>query len=134
MSTNFLVADWIHSLENGRLKLVGQRCRACGTCAFPRTTACKQCSSTDLEQSLLGPDATLYSVTTDRTSTSPANHKLVGQVRFPNGAYVQGYVTGDINHPPKIGALVEMVPYELRFADGQTGNTYGFRVTEKSNA
>ena len=88
----------------------------------------------NLEQAVLGPDAILYSVTTDRTSTSAENHKLVGQVQFPNGAYVQGYVAGDANHPPTIGAPVELVPYELRLPDGQTGTTYGFRVKENANA
>lgn len=134
MSTNYLVSSWIHPLEDGRLKLIGQRCRSCGTQAFPRTTACKKCSSTDLEPALLGPDAILYSVTTDRTSTLAANHKLIGQVRFPDGAYVQGYVAGDVNHPPTIGAPVELAPYELKFPDGQTGTTYGFRIREKTNA
>ncbi|MGD0118193.1 MAG: zinc ribbon domain-containing protein [Candidatus Binatus sp.] len=134
MSQNFMVPAWIHLLDDGRLRLIGQRCRSCGTHAFPRTTACKKCSSTDLEQAMLGPNATLYSVTTDRTSTSAANHKLVGQAQFPDGAYVQGYVAGDVNYPPRIGAPVELVPYELRFPDGQTGTTYGFRVREKANA
>lgn len=134
MSTNYLVPSWVQPLDDGRLKLVGQRCRSCGTHSFPRTTACKKCSSTDLEQALLGPDAVLYSVTTDRTSTSAENHKLVGQVQFTDGAYVQGYVAGDVDHPPSIGAPVELVSYELRFPDGQTGTTYGFRVKEKANA
>jgi len=134
MSTNYLVPDWIVPLNNGRLQLIGQRCCGCRTLAFPRTAACKKCSSTNLEQALLGPDAILYSVTTDRTSTSPENHKLVGQVRFTDGAYVQGYVAGDVNHPPRIGASVELAPYELRFFDGQTGTTYGFRIKETANA
>jgi uncharacterized OB-fold protein len=134
MSTNYLVPDWIVPLDDGRLKLIGQRCCGCGTLAFPRTTACKKCSSTNLEQALLGPDAILYSVTTDRTSTSAENHKLVGQAQFTDGAYVQGYVAGDVNHPPRIGVPIELVPYELRFSDGQTGATYGFRVKENANA
>jgi uncharacterized OB-fold protein len=134
MSPNYLVPGWIVPLADGRLKLIGQRCCRCGTLAFPSTTACKKCSSTNLEQALLGPDAILYSVTTDRTSTSAENHKLVGQVQFTDGAYVQGYVAGDVNHPPRIGAPVELVSYELRLSDGQTGTTYGFRVKENANA
>jgi len=134
MSPNYLVPGWIVPLDDGRLKLIGQRCSGCGTQAFPRTTACKKCSSTSLEQALFGPDAILYSVTTDRTSTSAENHKLVGQAQFIDGAYVQGYVVGDVNHPPRIGAPIELVPYELRFSDGQTGTTYGFRVKENANA
>jgi hypothetical protein len=55
-------------------------------------------------------------------------------VQFTDGAYVQGYVAGDVNHPPTIGATVELVPYMLRFPDGQTGTTYGFRVKENANA
>jgi hypothetical protein len=82
----------------------------------------------------VSPDAILYSVTTDRTSTSAENHKLVGQAQFTDGAYVQGYVAGDVNRPPRIGVPIELVPYELRFSDGQTGATYGFRVKENANA
>src|SRR5260370_28777366 len=107
MTPNCRVRHWMFRVGVGSLNILARRCCGCGTQAFPRTTACKKCSSTNLEQALLGPDAVLYSVTTDRTSTSAENHKLVGQVQFTDGAYVQGYGAGDINHPPTIGAHVD---------------------------
>jgi uncharacterized OB-fold protein len=131
MTTNYIVSGWIHPLPDGRLQLVAQHCRECGANAFPRTPRCKRCASDRLEQVMLGPEATLYSVTTDRVSSSPDRHKLVGQAQFEQGAFVQGYVVGDPNKPPAIGTVVELAPYDLPGRDGEALTTYSFRPKER---
>ena len=135
MTASYAVQEWIRPLADGRLRLVGQRCRACGTHAFPRTSSCKRCSSADLEESLLGPAATLHALTVDRSSPAKTRHAIVGQARFDAGVYVQGYVVGDVDALPRIGEVVEVVRYEfVPFDDGELVATYGFRPAEGRHA
>jgi len=135
MTTEFAVPEWIRPLADGRLRLVGQRCRACGTHAFPRTARCPRCASPELDEALLGPEATLYSVTVDRANPTDAHHAIVGQARFDDGAYVQGYVLGDRNAPPRTGERVEVVRYAFTpFGEGEPATTYGFRSLERADA
>jgi uncharacterized OB-fold protein len=124
--SRFLVPEWIHELPDGRLQLVAQRCRACGIREFPPSDACKRCSSEDLEELLLEPEGTLYSVTVYRASSSADRYKIVGQVEFGHKVFAQGYVVGDSSRPPGIGTRMNVIPFELQMRDGEAVATYGF--------
>lgn len=135
-ATEFILPGWMQPLEGGRrLRLQGQRCRACGVHFFPRTQSCKACSSTDLEEALLGPEAELHSVTTDRIGIPLGRQHLVGQVRFEQGAYVQGFIVADVEDPPAVGTMIELVPFEVPSPSGEgILITYGFQPRQGKEA
>jgi uncharacterized OB-fold protein len=114
-----------------RLQLVGQRCSACNTYYFPRTARCKACGSGDLAEALLGPEGELHSITVDRTGTFLGRPHLVGQARFPEGPFVQGFVAAEIEAAPAIGSAIELVPFEVPAPEGDGALlTYGFAPKE----
>jgi uncharacterized OB-fold protein len=135
-SMEFILPGWMQPVEGGRrLQLMGQRCRACGIYFFPRTKSCKACNSIELEEALLGPEAELYSVTTDRIGFPLGRQHLVGQVRFEQGAYVQGFVAADVENQPAIGSRVELVPFEVPSPSGEGMLiTYGFQPKQRKEA
>jgi uncharacterized OB-fold protein len=135
-STEFILPGWMQPVEGGRrLQLLGQRCRDCGIHFFPRTQSCKACNSTALEQAILGPEAELYSVTADRIGIPLGRPHLVGQVRFEQGAYVQGFVAADVENPPAIGSRIDLVPFELPSLSGEgVLITYGFQPKQRKEA
>ena len=135
MAMKHAVPGQVRALVDGRLQLVGRRCKACSTYAFPRSAFCKRCASAEHDEVLLGPDATLFSITVDRSAGTSANYRLVGQVRFGEGAWARGYVVGDVDKPPRIGESVEVVPYEFKTSDSaEPLATYGFRCREHQSA
>jgi uncharacterized OB-fold protein len=127
--TTFIVDDWMGSSPGGRVHLKGQRCASCGTCLWPPAAHCKACGSSELTAVELGPDAELYAVTVDRTGTFLGYPHLVGQVRFAEGPFAQGFVAAEIDDPPAIGAVVELVPFEVE-SSGERLLTYAFKGKE----
>lgn len=113
------------------IRLLASRCRSCDTVAYPRRTSCPKCCATEMIDVTLGPQAELYSYTVlwlpAGGQDTPAPH-LVGQARFDEGPVVQGYVDGDVDSPPRVGARVRLVPRVLSGEqDGEGATTYAFR-------
>ena len=122
----FLVPEWMEAADDGRICLIGQRCADCGTVYFPRTARCKRCSSDQVVPERLGPTAELHSFTVDRVGTWVGRPHLVGQVQFPSGPFVQGYIDGSVDEPPAIRSTVDLVPFEVQ-VHGEPAVTYAFR-------
>ena len=124
----FLVPGWMEATSDNRVRLLAQRCNACGTVYFPKTARCKRCSSKDLAEVAIGPEAELHSFTTDRIGGFLRRPHLVANVRFAEGAFVQGYMDGPIDEaPPVVGSMVDVVPFEVE-VKGEPGLTYAFRA------
>lgn len=126
---SYIVEDWMGASPDGRMHLRAQRCGACGVTAWPPSTSCKSCGSRALSRVEIGPDAELYAVTTDRMGTFLGYPHLVGQVRFPEGVFAQGFVLGDADAPPAVGSDVELVPFGVE-SGGEQLITYAFKVKE----
>ena len=125
----YIVDGWMGDGPDGRIVLLGRRCQRCGTCAWPPAARCKACGSDQVTEETLGPEAELYSYTIDRMGTFIGRPHLVGQVRFPQGPFVQGFIDGDIEQPPAIGASVDLVPFIVE-SGGEQLVTYAFRAKE----
>ena len=123
----FLVPSWMEATSDNRVRLLAQRCGACGTVYFPKTALCKRCSSRDVVEVRIGPEAELHSYTIDRMGGFLKRPHLVGNVRFPEGAFIQGYIDGSIEETPVIGSTVDLVPFEVE-VKGEPGLTYAFRT------
>lgn len=124
----FIVPAWMRLAADGRrLQLVGQHCRSCGVTMFPRTARCKACGSADSSEVMLGPDATLHSVTLDGMGGLLGRPTLIGQIQFAEGPFVQGFVDAPLDAEPQIGSAIELVPFSVP-APGREGSliTYGF--------
>ena len=57
------VADGLIGGTADAPRLIGSRCRNCGTVAFPRQDSCQACMSLDVEEHLLAPEGTLWTWT-----------------------------------------------------------------------
>jgi uncharacterized OB-fold protein len=125
----FIVDGWMQARPDGRLELLGRQCEECGVAVFPPTAHCSACASDRVREIALGPEAELHSITVDRMGTFIGRPHLVGQVRFDQGPFVQGFIDEDMEHPPPVGATVELVPFELLDGD-EPVLTYAFRVKE----
>jgi uncharacterized OB-fold protein len=129
LESPFIVDGWMGDSPGGRMHLKGVRCTRCGTCAWPPSAHCKACGSAEFTPVELGPDAELYSWTIDRMGTFLGRPNLVGQVRFPEGTFVQGFIDADVEHPPAVGAAIELVPFPVE-SGGDHLLTYAFKLKE----
>jgi uncharacterized OB-fold protein len=128
-ASEFIIEDWMGESPGGRVYLKGQHCARCHVHLWPPVARCKACGSAELVSVELGPEAELHAVTVDRTGLLLGRPYLVGQARFPQGPFVQGFVAGDVDDPPPIGATVELVPFELD-SGGERLTTYAFQARE----
>lgn len=132
----FMVPEWMQSADSGRrIELLGQTCARCEVTYFPKSARCKACGSADLRQVTLTGPATLHSVTVDLQGNFLGTAYLVGQAQFPEGPFVQGFIDGEVENPPAIGTVLELVPFEAP-VPGQEGAliTYGFRPKGNADA
>ena len=89
-----IVKEWYDYLAEG--KIMGLRCKDCGSIEFPPTPVCKKCSSTDLEWDEVATGGTLLSV-----SYSPVgipgytqDPALTGYARMDEGMYFATVIDG----------------------------------------
>ena len=123
--TPFIVEEWMGASPGGHVTLKGRRCGHCDVVLWPPVARCEACGGADLAPAELGPDAELHSITTDWTGTFLGYPHLVGQVRFPEGTFVQGFVAAPIDGAPAIGAAVRLVPFPVK-VQGTELVTYAF--------
>lgn len=104
----------------GQPRLIGSRCRACGTVFAGRRAVCLSCFGRELEETLLGPAGKVHSFTTvhqqSRNSLLEAPY-MIAQVILPEGVIVTA-------------PLVECSPAEV--AIGMAVETGALRFTEPS--
>lgn len=81
------------------LCLRGSRCHDCATATFPHQAGCPACTSTSVEQCLLGPRGFLWTYTWQRfppPGIAPEQFKpfAVGYVEFGDDVRVEGVLAG----------------------------------------
>lgn len=119
-------------------RLIGTRCRACGTPHFPRSPVCRNpaCNSADVEDAHLGPNGTLWSFTIQHYKP-PAPMRFddpfvpygIGLVDLPEGLRVLTMMSAPDPAKLKIGMPVELVIEALYHADdGSEVTTWKFRA------
>jgi len=120
-------------------QLIASRCSACGDVVFPRQQSCPECSSEDVEETLLSRRGTIWTWTIqnfpppippyagsgDRDTFVPYG---VAYVELPEGVRVEGRLTE--NDPEKLSIGMEMELVVETFANDDDGNelvTFAFR-------
>lgn len=130
------VAENLFSWQDGRPRLTGSACRACGTLAFPQQQSCPRCCGEDVAAVLLPAEGTLWSWTVQRfPPKSPpfaggeAEFRpfAVGYVALDGGIAVQGRLTGAAAPDRyQIGMPMRLVIEPFLRSDGTTVAAYAF--------
>jgi len=119
-------------------RLIGTRCRACGTPHFPRSPVCRNpaCNSADVEDVHLGPHGVLWSFTIQHYKP-PAPMRFddpfvpygIGLVDLPEGLRVLTMMSAPDPAALKIGMPMELVIEPLYHDDhGNAVTTWKFRA------
>jgi uncharacterized OB-fold protein len=121
--------------RDGQTRLIGSRCRVCGTHAFPKIRRCNnprcRARSEDVDEALLGPHGTVWSWTTVRVPTPPPFRRdgsgpyAVAMVDLREGLRVIGQL--DPGDDPRIGMPVELGVVPLFSEDGEPRHTWIWR-------
>jgi uncharacterized OB-fold protein len=103
------IAEGLFEVVGGDPVLVGSRCLACGTVAFPQQGSCPRCTSQDVERHRLATTGTLWTWTTQ--GFRPKSPPYTGPEAFQE--YAVGYVElgGEVRVE---GLLAEASPERLR--------------------
>lgn len=130
------VADNLFQGEGRDTRLIGSRCRSCGTHYFPKSLGCRnpRCRDKAIEDALLGPHGTLYSYTV-QIYRPPALFRMepfvpyaIGMVELEQGLRVMGMLTGRATDEIRIGMALELTVETLyRDEQGRDVATYKFR-------
>lgn len=98
-------------IENGKLKLVGVRCKNCNRVYFPPQPICANCfDQTDMEETTIGPRGKLYSYTIIRVpSRNIEAPYAVGYADFPDDVRVFAQLTEVDPNKLKVDMDVELV-------------------------
>jgi uncharacterized OB-fold protein len=118
-------------------RLIGSRCDACGTFAFPRAALCRdpRCNQRETQEVLLGPEGELWSFTIQHYKP-PAPMRFddpfvpygIGLVDLPEGLRVLTMMSAPDPEKLKIGMKVELVLEPLYHDDdGNEVITWKFR-------
>lgn len=117
---------WVE--EAGQVRLVGSRCKACGTLAFARRTICESCGETgSLQPERLPTSGVIY--TFSEVQVAPEGFTVpyvIAYVDFPGDVRVCGQVEGGAASL-RIGDEVEVVLGVIRRLDGRPVTSYKFR-------
>jgi uncharacterized OB-fold protein len=125
-------------------RLVGSRCRTCGTVTFPRQRSCAKCTSTDVEEHLLARRGTLWSWTVQRFRpktppyAGPEADEFepygVGYVELPGECRVEALLTEADPDALRIGMPMEVTLMPAQRSDGSEAVTFGFQPVAEDRA
>jgi uncharacterized OB-fold protein len=115
-------------------RLIGGRCRDCGSVAFPRQPSCARCTSEQIDEHLLARAGTLWSWTVQRfepkepyVGAPPFEPYGVGYVDLDGEVIVETRLTTADPDQLEIGQPVELVVVPFATRGGEDVLTFAFR-------
>src|SRR4051794_1929706 len=128
------IADDLFELAGDALVLLGSRCEACGTVAFPRQRSCPACTSEQVREHRLATTGTLWTWTTQgfRPKSPPYTGPEefleygVGYVELGGEIRVEGLLAEADPARLAIGMPMRVTPLLAIGAAGEARTTYGF--------
>jgi uncharacterized OB-fold protein len=128
------IADGLFELVDGAPVLVGSRCTACGTVAFPSQGSCPRCTSEAVERHLLARTGPLWTWTTQgfRPKSPPYTGPeefvpyAVGYVELGGEIRVEGVLTEADPARLRIGLPMRVVARQVLAAEGDVRVTFAF--------
>ncbi|MBI2846677.1 MAG: OB-fold domain-containing protein [Chloroflexi bacterium] len=122
-------------------RLIGIRCKSCGTCSFPKTYIKHRpdCKQPELEEVLLSKRGKLSTYTVQHYPPPPTFKYdgdfapyAIGEVAFPEGVEVFGIITGCKPEELKMGMNMEVIVEKLYTNEkGEESLTWKFRPVSK---
>lgn len=115
-------------------RLIGTRCRNCGTVTFPRQDACARCAHADGEEHLLAPRGELWTWTVQRFRpktppyTGPEEFESygVGYIELPGECRVESILTTADPDELRIGMEMELTLIPVTGPGGEEARTFAF--------
>ncbi|MBS1894052.1 MAG: OB-fold domain-containing protein [Actinobacteria bacterium] len=119
-------------------RLVGSRCRNCGTVTFPRQQACAHCAHAAGEEHLLAPRGALWTWTVQRFRpktppyTGPEEFEPygVGYIELPGECRVESILTTADPDGLRIGMAMGLTLIPALGPDGEEARTFAFAPVE----
>lgn len=119
-------------------RLIGTRCRRCGSMAFPARQGCAGCSSEDVDDELLATRGTLWTWTVQSFPPPPPfpggaefTPFGVGYVELPGQVRVETILTESDPERLHIGMPVKLVLVPYPGASTEAKRTYAFAPAEE---
>ena len=110
-------------------RLMGGRCTACGTVAFPPPPVCHNCWSTSIEPASVGTRGTLYSYSIVHIGPKPwRTPYALGYVDMPHDIRVLAHIQANDLKRIAIGSDVELGIGEVGVQEGEPVHTFVFNV------
>lgn len=139
MSASRPIAEGLFTEVDGRPRLVGSRCGACGVVTFPHQHGCPRCGAESMEPATLAGRGTVWTWTTQEYPVKepyagPSGDDwrpfVLGYVDLDGEVRVETHLVGCSPDDVHIGMEVELVLVPFRHdADGTEVLSYGFRPT-----
>src|SRR3954447_24069484 len=128
------VAEGLFTWPSEQPRLIGSRCRACGTATFPRQSSCPRCTATDVEEELLSDEGTLWTWTVQGFRPKPPYAGAerfepygVGYVALPGATMVEARLTESDPERLGIGDRMRLVIVPFRTDEqGREVMTFAF--------
>ncbi|MGV0813336.1 OB-fold domain-containing protein [Mycolicibacterium boenickei] len=129
----------IMEIIDGRLRLVGGRCGACGEIEFPRKQSCRDCGGVDIAGVPLADQGVLWSWTVQRfPPPSPPYFGAadefepfgVGYVELPGQVIVETRLTESDPDRLRIGMPMALSDVDVVTETGKTALTFAFAPVE----
>jgi uncharacterized protein len=137
------VAEGLFTWQDGQPRLIGSRCRTCGTLSFPQQTSCPRCCGDDVAVTLLAREGELWSWTVQRFAPKSPPYAgaetefvpfAVGYVALDGGIAVEGRIAGPATPDRyRIGMPMRLVVEPFARRDGTTVAAYAFAPMEGSS-
>ncbi|MED5812613.1 OB-fold domain-containing protein [Mycolicibacterium sp. 050232] len=130
----------IMEVIDGRLRLVGGRCGACGEIEFPRKQSCRDCGGVDIAKVGLADHGVLWSWTVQRfPPPSPPYFGAVddfepfgvGYVELPGEVIVEARLTESDSDRLRIGMPMELSGIDVVTETGELARTFAFAPAEQ---
>jgi uncharacterized OB-fold protein len=116
--------------QSANLRLIGSRCRTCGTHIFPERLRCSNCSGDDVESCRFGGLGEVLAFTTVHEAPRGFGDQVpyvTGLVRLDEGPVIVAMLADILPERPQVGMRVEMVTRKI-WADGSEGPiVYGYK-------
>ncbi len=128
------IAEGLFELVDGAPVLIGSRCTACGTVAFPSQGSCPRCTSEAVQRHLLARTGTLWTWTTQgfRPKSPPYTGPDefvpygVGYVELGGEIRVEGVLTEADPERLQIGMPMHLVARDALGVGGEVCVTFAF--------
>ncbi|HEX8581605.1 MAG TPA: OB-fold domain-containing protein [Acidimicrobiales bacterium] len=138
MPTQVPIDDGLFTWPSAEPRLIGGRCRACGTVTFPRQGSCPRCTGRAVDEHLLDRRGTLWTFTVQGfepkppyTGPAPFEPYGVGYVDLGGEVLVESRLTEHDPERLRIGAPMELVVVPFRHDDdGAEVVTFAFRPVD----